>query len=230
VHDAAAAPEDADGEGELPAPPPRPPGPRVPLQVGELRVYFGNLHSHTGYSDGTGTPAEAFTYARDVADLDFLAVTEHNHATADTGAPADRRNGVLIAHRPELYAGGSDSLVAAAAAATEPGRFVALYGQEFSTISSGNHVNVFDVPQVIDAPSGAFDVFLALWLPAYPPPETRTTTTAPGAPSPRRAPASSPRHSPRPICSARSRPATSSPRWIATSPSSPTHTSADAPT
>jgi hypothetical protein len=159
----------------------------VPLQVGELRVYFGNLHSHTGYSHGTGTPPEAFTYARDIAHLDFLAVTEHNHATADTGAPADRRNGVLIAHRPDLYAGGSDSLVAAAAAATEPGRFVALYGQEFSTISSGNHVNVFDVPEVIDAPSGAFDVFLDRWLPPTPiPPAARpsssSTTRPPRAP------------------------------------------------
>jgi len=47
-----------------------------------LRVFCGNLHSHTGYSDGSGTPAEAYEHARDVARLDFLAVTEHNHAQA----------------------------------------------------------------------------------------------------------------------------------------------------
>lgn len=40
-------------------------------------VYYGNLHSHTGYSDGEETPTVAFTYARDVALLDFLAVTDH---------------------------------------------------------------------------------------------------------------------------------------------------------
>lgn len=45
---------------------------------GTFQPYRGVLHSHTGYSDGTGTPAEAFPYARDTAQLDFLAVTDHN--------------------------------------------------------------------------------------------------------------------------------------------------------
>jgi hypothetical protein len=40
-------------------------------------VYFGNLHSHTAYSDGTGTPAQAFAWARDSAKLNFYAVTDH---------------------------------------------------------------------------------------------------------------------------------------------------------
>jgi hypothetical protein len=31
------------------------------------RVFFGNLHSHTSYSDGVGTPEDAFKHARDVA-------------------------------------------------------------------------------------------------------------------------------------------------------------------
>jgi len=48
----------------------------------ELQVFFGNLHSHTSYSDGTGTPEEAYRHARDVARLDFLAITEHNHDQA----------------------------------------------------------------------------------------------------------------------------------------------------
>jgi hypothetical protein len=47
-----------------------------------LNHYFGNLHSHTSFSDGSGTPDEAYKYARDVGDLDFLAVTEHNHEGA----------------------------------------------------------------------------------------------------------------------------------------------------
>lgn len=49
------------------------------------RVYFGSLHAHTRYSDGSGTPAEAFTYARDTGKLDFMAVTEHNHKGAEAG-------------------------------------------------------------------------------------------------------------------------------------------------
>ncbi|HEX6767265.1 MAG TPA: hypothetical protein VF103_17325, partial [Polyangiaceae bacterium] len=124
-------------------------------------------HSHTGYSDGTGTPAEAFAYARDVAHLDFMAVTEHNHAAADGGG--ERNDDVTIAARPELYDGAqSDSLVSAARAATRNGKFVALYGQEFSTISTGNHVNVFDVRGVIDAGNGQFRELVEAWLPVHP--------------------------------------------------------------
>lgn len=40
-------------------------------------VYFGNLHSHTGNSDGEGTPTDAYNYAKNTAALDFLAVTDH---------------------------------------------------------------------------------------------------------------------------------------------------------
>jgi hypothetical protein len=42
-----------------------------------MNIYFGNLHSHTKYSDGSGTPQDAFRWARDVARLDFYAVTDH---------------------------------------------------------------------------------------------------------------------------------------------------------
>lgn len=41
-------------------------------------VYFGNLHAHTVYSDGSGAPDEAFDAARE-AGLDFMAITEHSH-------------------------------------------------------------------------------------------------------------------------------------------------------
>ena len=52
-------------------------------------------------------------------------------------------------------------------AITQDGQFVALYGQEFSSISSGNHVNVFDVPHVIDdnaVPNGDYAALLNTWL------------------------------------------------------------------
>jgi hypothetical protein len=132
------------------------------------KVFFGNLHAHTKYSDGSGTPKAAYTMARNKAHLDFMAITEHNHLAAEDGAPADRRDGILIAKDHALYVGpAASALIPAATKANVDGTFVALYGQEFSTISKGNHVNVFDVNEVIDVASGDFKGLLT-WLDAHP--------------------------------------------------------------
>ena len=131
----------------------------------ELKVFFGNLHSHTSLSDGSGTPEQAYEHARTVG-LDFLAITEHNHPRAEdslrNGDP--RKDGILIGRHNALYEGPApDALVPVADRMSETGKFIALYGQEFSAISRGNHVNVFDVPKVIrmeDVPNGKFDLLL----------------------------------------------------------------------
>lgn len=125
-------------------------------------VFFGNLHSHTSYSDGSAKPEQAFPHARSIAELDFLALTEHNHRSAPNGA-----NGIASKH--ELYDGpGSNALINVAGDMTEDGAFVALYGQEFSSIGTGNHLNVLDVPHVIDdqeVANGFFRALLKTWLP-----------------------------------------------------------------
>jgi hypothetical protein len=127
----------------------------VQIVFAQERVFFGNLHSHTSYSDGSGTPREAFEYARRTAGIHFLALTEHNHAEA---LGEDR---IGIATNPALYKGaGSDSLISTARSLTVDGQFIALYGQEFSTISSGNHVNIFDIGEVINVQKGRFDLLL----------------------------------------------------------------------
>lgn len=53
----------------------------------QYRSYSGLLHSHTADSDGKGTPKEAFRVGRDVAKLDFMAVTDHAEMlTGNSGA------------------------------------------------------------------------------------------------------------------------------------------------
>ena len=44
---------------------------------GEFDPYWGNLHSHTTYSDGEGIPSDAFEMARDQAGLDIMIVSDH---------------------------------------------------------------------------------------------------------------------------------------------------------
>lgn len=62
----------------------------------EYNLYFGDLHSHTSYSDGEGVPDEAFAAAR-AAGADFLALTDHHYLLldwewADTLRSADENN------------------------------------------------------------------------------------------------------------------------------------------
>ncbi len=138
----------------------------TPQLIADDQVFFGNLHSHTSYSDGSGTPAQAYKWARDTARLDFLAITEHNHRLCENDA-GDRRDGIMIATDPARYVGPKTSaLIPTAGRCTCDGKFIALYGQEFSSINAGNHVNVFDIGQVIDdglVPNGHFDALLG-WL------------------------------------------------------------------
>lgn len=46
--------------------------------IGHYHVYYGHLHNHTAVSDGTGSPAQAYQYARESGHLDFLGLTDHS--------------------------------------------------------------------------------------------------------------------------------------------------------
>jgi len=129
------------------------------IGIGVERVYFGNIHSHTSYSDGVGTPEDAYRYARHTAHLDFLAITDHNHRAAENGAE-ERKDGIMIATNTSLY---TNNTINTAQQWTQNGAFVALYGQEYSSINSGNHINVYDISQVIDVNNGEFKQLID-WL------------------------------------------------------------------
>jgi hypothetical protein len=106
--------------------------------------FYGNLHSHTAYSDGVSTPTTAYNYARNLAPtpLDFLAVTDHNHSLAGMSLP-NYHNGL-----------------AQAAAANEDGAFVAIYGQEWGYASHG-HLLIYEAPVLFGWEPSNYDVFVA---------------------------------------------------------------------
>jgi len=102
-----------------------------------MRFWFGNIHSHTGEDNSEpviskSTHEDAFLYAMDdnKGNLDFLAVTPHNHLVADNTYQ-------------KLRSTVTDSTY------YKPGKFVPLAGQEFSSIASGNHINVFELTKWI---------------------------------------------------------------------------------
>lgn len=93
------------------------------------KVHWADLHGHTSVSDGSGTPQDYFEYARDVAALDIVALTDHDHW------------GMLpLDEHPELW----ERNVAVARAYDRPGTFVALPGYEYTDWIGGHrHVLYF---------------------------------------------------------------------------------------
>ena len=102
----------------------------------EYNIYFGQLHSHTSYSDGAGTCEEAFNHAaNEVENLDFLAVTDHSNSF-DNDTKATIKDGSVSAEWVEGHE---------LADKYTRDDFVSLYGYEM-TWSGGapGHMNTFN--------------------------------------------------------------------------------------
>ncbi|HEY5923750.1 MAG TPA: phospholipase D-like domain-containing protein [Kofleriaceae bacterium] len=150
----------------------------------ETRVYFGNLHAHYPASasgaalddgkairaDASGTmvpvdvgmtPSDAaryaYEYARDEGGMDFLALTPH---TSDDGMleAGDAAN-MIPAQFEQLTS------VALDVTNNSSGTFVALPAMEWSTNSSGNHVNIFGSKELAKLERGRFDLLYDDFLP-----------------------------------------------------------------
>lgn len=83
-------------------------------------LYFGDLHSHTSYSDGTATPDVAYATARE-READFLAITDHFYQLTETEWAA---------------------MLLSADQNTEDGAFVAMAGYEYY-LQGINEMNIY---------------------------------------------------------------------------------------
>ncbi|MBO0993321.1 CehA/McbA family metallohydrolase [Bacillus sp. SD088] len=120
----------------LPPAKPRSKALRAPLKR-EYKIYFGNLHSHTDFSDGEGVPEHAFDYARYTAGLDFLAITEHSNLYdhyLDWDKSRKWKDIQLMAQKK-----------------TEEGAFLALVGAETTWYNQFGHMNTFNLEFFINA-------------------------------------------------------------------------------
>ena len=102
------------------------------------QIFFGQLHSHTNISDGSGTVEEAFAHASQVKNLDFLAVTDHSNSFDGEG------NGVLSQNGNAISSEWKQGHEAAAAVTDED--FVGLYGFEMTWSNGLGHINTFNTP------------------------------------------------------------------------------------
>jgi hypothetical protein len=115
-------------------------------QKRNLHIFWGDIHGHTGFSDGYGLPEEYFYTARHMNNLDFTAITDH-------ASWINRFQSHL------LIAPGEKSLwemtIDAVNENYEPGGFVTILGSEWTSAQYG-HRNVYfrDTVNVPSQPLG----------------------------------------------------------------------------
>ncbi len=106
--------------------------------------YFGNLHAHTGFSDGNkdsvtsgvSKPDGAYNYAKQSSNFDFLGISEHNHYSNNNNP----------GFRVQSYQIGLNM----ADQANQDGTFLALFGMEYGVSSNYNgHVVIYGFNQLI---------------------------------------------------------------------------------
>lgn len=103
-------------------------------------IYFGQIHSHTNFSDGAGSCEEAFIHAStQVANLDFLAVTDHSNSL-DGEADSDIAVNKDTSEDMEWTKGH------ALAQKYSRDDFTCLYGYEMTWSNGLGHMNTFCTP------------------------------------------------------------------------------------
>ena len=115
----------------------------------QYNFYFGNIHSHSSYSDGNKdstasgdyTPGDDYSFAKASYHMDFLGVSEHNHFSST--------------NNPGMHVGDYGMGLYQADTANRNGSFVAMYGVEWGTISQGGHVVAYGLPGLIGWESGS---------------------------------------------------------------------------
>ncbi len=113
-------------------------------------LYWGDLHGHSQLSDGTGTPEDYFRYARDVAGLDVIALTDHDHWGVRP-----------LALTPEFWGEIREQVLRF----HQPGRFVTLLGYEWTSWIYGHrHVLYFgEEGRVLSSVDPAYETPQQLW-------------------------------------------------------------------
>lgn len=121
--------------------------------IGSYNWYYGNMHAHSDYSDGdmdntcngAGSATCCYDIAKTALNFNFMGISDHNHNEGPVMTPAK-------------YASGLSE--ATTFTAVNPS-FIAFYGMEFGTISTGGHVTIYGINQLLGWNTGNFDFFVA---------------------------------------------------------------------
>ena len=124
--------------------------------IGEatFQRYFGQLHSHTQYSDGAGSLESALAYVKalpDNANVDFVAFTDHSNYFDKSGAanPEGALYDMTKATEYSQQTWKSYKDAVAAFNADNAGKMVAIAGFEMTWSGGPGHINTFNTPGIV---------------------------------------------------------------------------------
>ena len=124
--------------------------------IGEatFQRYFGQLHSHTQYSDGAGSLESALAYVKalpDNANVDFVAFTDHSNYFDKSGAanPEGALYDMTKATEDSQQTWKSYKDAVAAFNADNAGKMVAIAGFEMTWSGGPGHINTFNTPGIV---------------------------------------------------------------------------------
>ena len=125
--------------------------------IGEatFQRYFGQLHSHTQYSDGAGSLESALAYIKalpDNANVDFVAFTDHSNYFDSKNNPnveAALYDTSLVKDSDPSHSWATYKNTVAAFNAANAGKMVAIAGFEMTWSGGPGHINTFNTPGIV---------------------------------------------------------------------------------
>ena len=125
--------------------------------IGEatFQRYFGQLHSHTQYSDGAGSLESALAYVKDLpesANVDFVAFTDHSNYFDSKNNPnveAALYDTSLVKDSDPSHSWATYKNTVAAFNAANVGKKVAIAGFEMTWSGGPGHINTFNTPGIV---------------------------------------------------------------------------------
>ena len=117
--------------------------------------YFGQLHSHTQYSDGSGTLDSALSYIRslpDSANVQFVAFTDHSNYFDSKNAPnveAALYDTTLVKDSDASHSWKTYKDTIAQFNKDNAGDMVAIGGFEMTWSGGPGHINTFNTPGIV---------------------------------------------------------------------------------
>ena len=124
--------------------------------IGEatFQRYFGQLHSHTQYSDGAGSLDSALDYVKnlpEIANVDFVAFTDHSNYFDKSGAanPEGALYDMSLASAASQNLWNEYKNAVAAFNKENAGSMVAIAGFEMTWSGGPGHINTFNTPGIV---------------------------------------------------------------------------------